>query len=83
MLEETYFQRYGLQGKVSLNIDDTIKTKFQMLRGIFGKKWSYHHCSVLGCGKVIIGDGGMKPHRKVLTDYFELVAWAVSILAGQ
>ena len=51
--------------RVSADIDETINLCFEDLRSQFRNYWSKHKCDVFGCGRSIIGDGGMKPHRKV------------------
>ena len=58
-------QRCGLKSLVNFKIDDTIKEKYSELEKNFRINWSKHVCKVYGCVSTLIGDGGMKPHRKV------------------
>ena len=46
-------------------IENAIVANENVYKTHFRKYWSSHQCDAKGCGKWIIVDGGMKPHRMV------------------
>lgn len=58
-------QRYCIPNYqvVEGNLDTTILNKQSDFQLAFRNHWFQHRCSVVGCGRVITVDGGLKPHR--------------------
>ena len=46
-------------------IDNAILNHEHLYKTHFRNHWSSHQCDANGCGKWLICDGGMKPHRMV------------------
>ena len=47
------------------DIDKSIEEHFEKLTNIIQDKWGDHRCKVIGCGTILVIDGGLKPTRKI------------------
>ena len=59
-------QRYDIELVIPSTLDEAILTKKSEFHDKFRKLWTNQHlCNAPGCGKVLVMDGGLKPHRKL------------------
>ena len=54
-------------------IDHAINEHEHVYKTHFRKFWSSHQCGENGCGRWLVCDGGMKPHRVVCTAKFSAI----------
>ena len=59
-------QRYNIEMTIPRTIEEAVLEQKSQLHDCFRTFWTkLHNCDVLGCGKVLTMDGGLKPHRKL------------------
>ena len=59
-------QRYNIELTIPKTLDEAILANKSELHEAFRTIWTKNHrCDAPGCGKILVMDGGLKPHRKL------------------
>ena len=59
-------QRFNVEITIPKTLDEAILANKTELHEAFRTNWTRKHlCDTPGCGKILVMDGGMKPHRKL------------------
>ena len=67
-------QRFNIEVTIPKTLDEAILANKTELHEAFRTNWTRKHlCDTPGCGKILVMDGGMKPHRKGLFRYVLII----------